>query len=136
MEEQIILEETGVKVTSARFILPAQTYAVANITSVKNFTQSANQVSAILFGGCGLGCFAIGALCATGGSPGMGLMFAFFGIVSMVAGFFELRAAKPSYHVILATAGGEVRVLSSLNREYIERVVQAANNAIVALSCR
>lgn len=34
MEERIFLKESGVVVSNARFIVPAQTFAMAGITSV------------------------------------------------------------------------------------------------------
>ena len=38
---------------------------------------------------------------------------------------------KPVYHVLLATSAGETRALMTKNREYLNQVVQAVNEAMI-----
>lgn len=40
MAEKTFLDEGGVTVTNARFVVPAQTYAMSEITSVKSLDEA------------------------------------------------------------------------------------------------
>ncbi len=42
MEEKIFLNEGGVIVTSARFVVPSQTYAMSGVTSVKSYEEKSH----------------------------------------------------------------------------------------------
>ena len=52
-------------------------------------------------------------------------------LVAAVAGGY-LYHQKPMYHVMLATAGGEVSALKTRERAYLDKIVAAMNEAIVA----
>lgn len=117
MEEKSIFNEGGVTVTSARFIVPSQTYAVAGITSVKNYEERPKRSYPI---GCGI----------------VGLLFLAWvpvlGIALIVLAAIWWNGQKTKYEVLLTTAGGEVKALSSQNGQFISKVIQALNEAIVA----
>lgn len=123
MEEKQIVEKTflsldDVKVTSARFIVPSQTFAMAGITSVKNTQQRPQRVYPIW---CGI--FGVIALIADAYVVGIALL--------ALAAVWWI-GQKPQYHVVLATAGGEMTALTSKDRSYIASVVKALNDSIVA----
>lgn len=120
MNETIYFEQDGVQVTNARFKVDAQTYAVRNITSTAAWTKPQRWLGALL-------CAVIGLMAVSGGRGGFG-----------VAGFFLLLAAvlywtgRPWHFVLLSTASGEVKALKSRERDYILRVVNALNDAMVS----
>lgn len=116
MEERTFFEQGDVKVTNARFISNGQTYAMRNVTSVKPFEQKPPR--------------ALGVIVAL---IGLGIMFAspFFGLLVLAAGLAVLFLMKPIYHVLLATSSGETRALKTKDRNYVNQVIQAINDAMV-----
>jgi len=117
MEEKEFFSYDDVKVTNARFIVGSQTYAMSNITSVKASEDSPGRFTPIA-------CVVVGVACLFGSVKE-------FGIFLILLGGVWLACLKTTYYVSLTTAGGESKALSSEQREYIEKVVAALNNAIV-----
>jgi hypothetical protein len=116
MDERTFFEYEDVKVTNARFVSGSQTYAMSNVTSVKAFEQKPNRfwgIVALLVG-----------LVMTPSTAGVGLII-------VAAAIFYLYQQKTVYHVMLATAGGETSALKTYQREYLNKVVSALNEAIV-----
>ncbi len=120
MDERIFLEEGGVKVTSARFIVPAQTYAMSGITSVKSKVEPAKRGGPIIVG--------IVGLCSLFTGVG-GIVI---GAILIVAAVLWWKAQKGEYHVLLHSSSGEAKALSSKDESFIGRVVVALNDSIVA----
>jgi hypothetical protein len=113
MGEQTFFNEGGCMITNARFTTAGQTYAMANVTSVKTAQDSI--VLALLFFLGGIislvaQAWLVGLICM-----GIGGLFIYF----------------RQTHVVLHTAGAEQKALSSRDRNFIARVVQALNDAIV-----
>jgi hypothetical protein len=117
MEENTFLTEGGVTVTNARFIVPSQTYAMSGITSVKTSQDDPKRLYPILCGVFGL----LLLMSATG--------FAILLIAVAVAWWI---GQKTEFHVLLTTASGEAKALSSNNGAFISKVVHALNDAIVS----
>lgn len=117
MDEKTFFEYDDVKVTNARFINGNQTYAMSNITSVKAFEEKPKRLVAILF--------LIFALVLIASEPVWGV------ILAAGIGYF-LYQQKTIYHVMLATAGGEISALKTHQREYLTKIVSALNDAIVS----
>ena len=116
MDEELVFEEGEVKVTNARFVVTGQTYAMNGVTSVRQFVKKPNRVLPIVIGIAGLATFAgtfVGALILLGIAVALWM------------------AMKTEYSVLLSTAGGEARALSSKDQAYINRVVAALNDAII-----
>nr|WP_319566558.1 DUF6232 family protein [uncultured Rhodoferax sp.] len=116
MDEKTFFEYDDVKVTNARFISGSQTYAMSNVTSVKAFEEKPNRlwgIVALLFG-----------LAIASNNAAVGLVIA-------ASAAFYLYKQKTTYHVMLATAGGETSALKTYQREYLNKVVSALNEAIV-----
>jgi len=116
--EKVYFEEGSVTVTKARFIVPAQTYAMSGITSVKAAVDQPLKGPAIL---CGIG-----------------LLMLFFGEVSLIvigllliagAIFWYIKGKK--HIVVLSSASGEAEALSSTDASFIGRIIAALNDAIV-----
>jgi len=116
MEEQVFFEREGVKVTNARFVVGMQTFAMSNITSVNPATEPPSRFTLILV-------LIVGVLFAFA-VPWFGAF-----VVAMCALFLYLQKTK--YHVMLHTAGGETKALTTEELEYFNHVVGALNQAIV-----
>lgn len=123
MQETTFFREAGVTITNARFIVPAQTYAMSGITSVKMFRETPNLVFPILM-------LVVGALLCLG-SIGSSAGAATFGAVVAAVGIALIATAKSKYHVLLKTASGEAQALTSPDVAFIRRVVEGLNASIV-----
>lgn len=119
MEEKTFFEYGDVKVTNTRFMTGAQTFAMSNVTSVKNRVQKPNRFGGILL-------LIVGLLIALGGGAGVVVGL----VIAVVAGAF-LYSQRTIYHVMLTTAGGESSALQTSRLDYITKVVKALNDAIV-----
>lgn len=128
-KEETIYSDNVVAVTSARVVVYGTTFPLRNITSVGMSYTSPRMVKPVLL-------LIVGALI---------LLFAFMPLndvkappeAYIIAGGMMIGAivwmivGKTRFHVRLATASGELQVLTSENREYIQRVVQCINEAMV-----
>jgi hypothetical protein len=130
-EERSFLNEGYVYVSNTRIILNGTTYATANVTSVRKHVVPANRGCALvvaLFSGMG----SLGTLPMALSGSGDG----FWGplilcLILLVVGILWFRAMTPTYHLMLATAGGERSGLWSKDESYIDRVAAAITDAIV-----
>jgi hypothetical protein len=116
VDETTFFENDGVRVTNTRFIVDGQTFAMNNITSVKPLEEKPKRIWPALL-------IIIGILAALNGSTKM-LFVALVG-----AAWWALQ--KTAYHVMLHTSGGETSALKTYQKEYLQSVVTALNNAIV-----
>ena len=116
LDEKTFFEYEDVKITNTRFISGGQTYAMSNITSVKAFEQKPKRLLGILGVILGLGIASQSAL------PGI--------VIAIGFGIF-LFMQKTVFHVMLSTSSGESSALKTHQREYLQKVVGALNNAIV-----
>ena len=116
MSEQTLFEHADVKVTNARFMTGGQTYAMSNVTSVKAFEQKPKRIGPILL-------ILIG----------VAVMFASFiaGLIIVIIAGLLLYYQKTMYHVMLSTSGEETSALKTDQKDYIQNVVAALNEAIV-----
>lgn len=117
MDEKTFFEYEDVKVTNARFMSGSQTFAMSNVTSVKALTEKPNRLIPIMI------CI-VGIAIAKNGSLEVGGALA-----AMSAAYLFLR--KTTYHVMLNTSGGETSALKTHQLDYITKVVNALNEAIV-----
>jgi hypothetical protein len=116
--EKTFFDQNGVTVTTTRFVVPAQTFAMAGITSVRFFTEKPSVVPVVV-------AFALALLAlASGGNIWTVAAPAVVGVL--------LFKRKPTHHVVLAAASGESRALQSKNREFIAAVINALSQAIIA----
>ncbi|WP_032873093.1 MULTISPECIES: DUF6232 family protein [Acinetobacter] len=116
--EQTLFSSGNVSVTSARFIVNNQTYAVRNITSVDKKMKKAPK----------LGWWIIGAiLILVGISAGKINGFLIFGAIAIAIGFL----VNHKYYVVLKTSAAELQALESKDENYIDDVIYALNQAIL-----
>lgn len=118
-EEKTFLQYKDVTVTNSRFMVGSQTFAMSNITSVKASKQEPRRFWPIAL-------IVISVLTLAANADVLVV------VVMGGMGVAWLLMQKTMYHIMLTTAGGETSALSSEQREYIEKVVQALNDAIVA----
>ena len=116
MAETTYFESGDVKVTNARFISGAQTFAMNNVTSVKPFIEQPKRFWPIVT-------IIIGFIVAAN-SIGVGLAI-------LVVGAIVLYIQKTKYFVLLATSGGDTKALMTHDRAYLNSVMQALNEAII-----
>jgi hypothetical protein len=127
MSEVSYYQDGAVSVTNARAVLGGKTYAMANITSVSMAEKPANRTPGIIIAVVGLVMAAcLGA--AGGDSNATGLLF---GVVIIGVGVAIAVLAKPSYIVKIGSASGEGDGLVSEDREQIQKIVSAMNEAII-----
>lgn len=116
VNEQTFFQHEDVLVTNTRFVNGGHTYAMSNVTSVKAFEQKPKRFWGIVLLIIGLG---------------IALDYVFPGLLMAGAAGYSLHRQKTRFHVMLATASGEVSALSTHQREYLDKVVSAVNQAII-----
>lgn len=109
MSEEVFFERGDIKVTSARVIFGAQTYALSGVTSVRNTEIKPEKLWPIILIVVGL----------------------FLCVIPSIIGIIWLVKMKTEYAVTFATAGGEVRAFTSQDGALVTEIVNAINNAIV-----
>ena len=119
-DEQTFFQDKDVTVTSARFVVKGQWFAMSDITSAKKFRAGKHWFLPILV-------MAVGWLqfCCSDRRLLAGLLAMLLGVIWLLGG-------RTTYHVKITTFGSEKSVLNSRQEEYIAEVVRALNDAIVA----
>jgi uncharacterized membrane protein len=130
-EERSFLNDRGVYVSNTRVVIQGTTYATANITSVRKHMVPAKNGCAlvmVIFGALG----ALGGLApALAGSGDERWLPLVLSAILLTLGIVWLRSVRPTYHVMLATAGGERQGLTSQDEGVVDRVTAAIADAIV-----
>jgi hypothetical protein len=125
-QEKTYLTLGDVTITNTRAILGSKTYSMVNITSVSMGEVPPNR-------NFGYGLLIVGLLMSLtllGGDSscaGIGI----FGVILIIAGLAVIYTAKKTYVVRIGSASGESNALSSLDSDYIKKIVVAMNKAIV-----
>ncbi len=121
-EEKVFFEQGNIKVTNSRFIVPAQTYAMSGVTSVRTVYSQPLKGPAIL------GIF--GAVCVGAIKDGeYGAAFVGLICVAIAVVWFIKRKR---YTVVLSSASGETEALTSKDSSLVSRIVAALNDAIIS----
>lgn len=133
IQEKIFYEDSDlIKVTSARFVVGKETYPIANISSVKNRFFPPKRFGAICWAVIGLmwSCSVLSVIDTKGEGydPTLGLSIS--AVFFYLAWHFYVNGGA-KYLVALTTSGSEVKALESKDKEKIDNVVQALNDAIV-----
>ncbi len=116
MEEKTFFEYEGVKVTNARFVVDGQTFAMSNVTSVNPLTVPPKRLWGYVLLIIGIGTL---------------IPNPFFGVPIIAIAAYVIYKQKPTYHIMLRTSGGETKALTTYQRQYLDKVVSALNEAIV-----
>jgi len=130
-EERSFLNDGGVYVSNSRVVIQGTTYATANITSVRKHmvpAQNGCAVVMVIFGSLG----ALGGLAiALGGHNSENWTPFVMCAILLIAGIAWLRSLHPTYHLMLATAGGERQGMTSSDEGVVDRAIVAITDAIV-----
>jgi len=120
MEEQTFYKRGNVLVSSSRFVVDGQTYVMRNVSSVKAGQTPGSKKEANIVGLLALPFF-------FAGEAGLWV------VVLLLLFFLHLRyQVKPLYTVVLMTTAGENQALTSTDKQYVDAVVKALNEAIVS----
>ncbi|MEM1552902.1 MAG: DUF6232 family protein [Candidatus Bathyarchaeia archaeon] len=137
MSEVIYYQDEAVTITNARAVLGGKTYAIPHITSVTVGEIRPKRLRIFIgmwFAASLVACLVTGVLApemeqARETVGNIGILLA--GLV-FVAGIVLAVKAKPTYVVRLVTAAGEADAYTSKDKEYVEKVVSALNEAITS----
>jgi len=102
-EEKVLLDEDGIKVTTARFMVKDNTYSMAGITSVKTQVEHPSKIGpfvTIAFGGLGL---TSSFSDHSGSALGLGAM----GLAMLAVGIAWLRSSRRSMMQLFIGANGK-----------------------------
>ena len=123
--ERTFYSKGGVRITSVRAIFDSKTYVMANITSVATGETPANRTPGMTIAIIG---FIMLVVCASLHITGVAIA----GGVMLGLGILGAVIAKPTYHVKITSASGEAEPISSKDKEYIDSIVSALNEAIIS----
>lgn len=125
-------DDRGVRITNARAVFGSKTYAMSNISSV-----SLHIIPPSRAGGCIVALLSIIFMfCALGTAVPedtrfVGLLALFVGLGGVLGGILWMYSMQPLYAVRIAATSGEIQAASSKDREYIESLINALNEAII-----
>jgi Family of unknown function (DUF6232) len=122
--EVTFLENGGITVTSARFVVGTKTFAVRGITSVQLIKVPAYYGGAVILILAGLVPIVIGIRSS--------IAFTAVGFFILFGGVWSCFRQKPSYAVVLRTADGEVTAYQSKDRSHVVQIVEAINDSIIS----
>lgn len=111
-------------VTSTRAVLDGVTYAMSNITSVRGHKEDPNRMPSLILG-------ALGGLLTLSGLSNAAFGQILLGILLVAAAVLIWRAQKPTYIVILGTAGKETHAQSGQDSAEIRGIINAIGKAII-----
>ena len=115
--ETTFFQDAGTTVTNARFMTNGQTHALSGITSVSAYTQEPNRFPPFVL--------------AIVGVIGLVTTHYLFGLVTLGVAVLWWIGLKTQYSVLIRTAAGESKVLTSPDGKRVADIVAALNNAIV-----
>jgi hypothetical protein len=127
-KEETIYSDNAVTVTSARVVIWGATYALRNITSVEMVSAPPRIVKPILMLIVGLFILLLTFMPLNDAIPPAGVYVIAGGMI--VGAVLWMALARTHFHVGLTTASGELQLLTSKNKTYIQGVVQSINEAI------
>ncbi len=126
MSEKEIYSDGELRITTHRFICPKSTYAVSNIASVKMEREPVGRGCAIvlLLIACVISVLGISGKVEIKGEITGGAI-----LVSAVL-LLAVLCFKDKYHVVVVNNSGEAKAVTDTDKQYIERVVNAVEEAI------
>lgn len=126
--EKTFLDAGNVKVTSARLVVPGQTFAMSGVTSVKHWRTPRKWLLGTLLLVIGLPMFFSGInMGGASGSAGPIVI----GLIIAGLGARVLWRGRPQSQVRLSSASGETKAFTSHDDDLVRRVVAAVSDAII-----
>ena len=125
MPETTYYKDEKVQITDIRAIFGSKTYSMSNVTSVSMYEMPAKRTTGIIIALVGL----LISLCLFSISDSIG--GGIFGILILIVGICLIFGAKEKYVVKIGIASGEVDGLVSHDSNYVQKIVEAMNQAII-----
>lgn len=122
--EEIFLNEEGVSVSNSRMMYGGQTYAMSGITSVKAFEMKPSRKGATIL-------IIIGVLTFLTALDSSSIPAGFIGVALLIGGIAWWRMLKSDFSVVLMSASGEAKAYTSKDGDFVSKIVNAVNEAIV-----
>jgi hypothetical protein len=126
--EKVFLDAGGVAVTSARFVVPGQTFAMSGITSVKHWRTPRKWLFGALLILLGLPMLITGAIMASAGASTGPLTL---GLILAALGAYLIWRGRPQSQVRLQSASGATQAFSSYDDAQVRSIINAITKAIV-----
>jgi len=120
--EQVFLNERDVSVSNSRMMHKGQTYAMSGITSVKSYEKKPSRKGPIIL-------IIIGVLMLVDGLHEPALLLG--AIIFLAGGIAWWVLRKADYSVLLTSASGEMKAYTSKDKDFVIKIVNAVNDAIV-----
>ena len=127
MDEKIYFDKNDISVTSTRFIVEGNTYAMSGVTSVKSFVKKPSIVRMIL----SILLIVLGALSAIGTLVAGSIEGMIVPLIMLAIGVALWFVNKKKFIVLLNTSSGESQALKSNDSALVDSVIDALNEAIV-----
>lgn len=122
-----ILKEKNVKITNERAIIGTKTYAISDITSVSIDVNEPKLFLPVFF-------IVIVGICSVLIAVSDMREYSEFLTTSLYLGIagllFFILSQKTKYSVRIRNTSGEIKVLETVDRDHVERIVKALNEAI------
>ena len=122
--EQIFFDEAGIKITSARMVVPGQVHSLRDVQAVHAVVSRHDRVLPLIIMTPGL-VLGVGGLFRQSGAA------AFLGLMLLVVGGIAWRFQDIVHRVILTGPAGETVALVNPDLVLVERVVIATSAALV-----
>lgn len=123
-----ILKEKDVKITNERAIIGTKTYSISEVTSVSMDVNEPKLFLPIFF-------IVIAGVCSVLIAISDMREYSEFLTTSLYLGIagllFFIFSQKTKYSVRIKSASGELKVFETFDKEHVERIVKALNEAIV-----
>lgn len=119
--ETIFYQDEKVTVSQSRFIANGKTYAMRNISSVSIFTIEKSKVLYYVLMAIGI------FIMLNSNSINLG------GLIIVGVSVWLIYRTKNPYSVQISSNSGESKAITSEDKEYIQKIVSAVNEAIVHL---
>ena len=117
-------DENGVRITRTRAIFGSTTYSMANLSSVRTVVRPPNRSRGISTALVGIVTLVIGY--------NTGVEITAAGVVIILLGILIASMAKGIYYVMISSSSGESKAISSSDKDYINSITQALNEAIIS----
>lgn len=130
-EERSFLHEGNIYVSNTRVIINGTTYATANVTSVRTAVTPPNTGCATILAVAGAVVICGGIIDAIVSDKADGWGGVVLGLLLLAIGIAWFRSVKPTYRLMLATAGGEREGLVSMDAALVGRLTGAISDAII-----
>jgi hypothetical protein len=127
LDEITILREGNVKITSQRVIIGTRVYALSNMASVRMHVNEPTLFLPVFY-------LLIAAICSALVAVSDMDDYSHFltnGLYLAIAGFlFFLLSRKTKYSVRARSSAGEIVILEASDRDCVERIIRAMNEAL------